>query len=123
MQICRNSFAQFCNAICGGISVMAITQGFDGSLDNMRRGWEIGLADAQIYDIHPLRGQNTGTCQNCKGIFFANSGEFINGFHGRGSLLVDMQKKFYASGGDIYPKLNNTVSKLRDHLRDQTQPR
>ena len=54
MQVLRHRLAQGRNPGRVGIAMLPVAQRLDGGLDDMRRRFEIGLADAEIDDVPPL---------------------------------------------------------------------
>ena len=73
MQVRRHRLPQGGDAGCVGISVLAVAQSLDRSLDDMRRRFEIRLADAEIDDVAPLALQFSGLRQHGKGVLFADA--------------------------------------------------
>ena len=62
--------------------MLPVAQRLDRRLDDMRRGREIGLADAQVDDVAPLRRQRIGAGQDGKGIFFPDAIKIRDRLHG-----------------------------------------
>ena len=73
VQILRHRLAQRRNPGRVGIAVLAVAQSFDGGLDDMRRRFEIGLADAEIDDVAPLALQFGRPRQHGEGVFLADA--------------------------------------------------
>ena len=73
MQVLRHRLAQRRNPRRVGIAVLAVAQSFDSRLDDMRRRFEIGLADAEIDDVAPLALQFSRPRQHRKGVFLADA--------------------------------------------------
>ena len=73
MQILRHRLAQRRNPRRVGIAVLAVAQSLDGRLDDMRRRFEIGLADAEIDDVAPLALQFSRPRQHGEGVFLADA--------------------------------------------------
>src|SRR5580700_6239484 len=53
--------------------MLAVAQSFDSGLDDMRRRFEIGLADAEIDDVTPLALQFSRSRQHGEGVFLADA--------------------------------------------------
>src|SRR5580698_8612011 len=53
--------------------MLAVAQSFDSGLDDMRRRFEIGLADAEIDDVAPLALQFSRPRQHGEGVFLADA--------------------------------------------------
>ena len=66
MHILRHRLAQRLNSGRVGIAVLAVAQRLDGGLDDMRRGFEIGLADAEIDDVAPLALNSAARARTAK---------------------------------------------------------
>ena len=73
MQVLRHRLAQRRDTRRVGIAVLAVAQSFDGRLDDMRRRFEIGLADAEIDDVAPLALQFSRPRQHGEGVFLADA--------------------------------------------------
>ena len=73
MQVLRHRLAQGRNPCRVGIAVLAVAQSFDGRLDDMRRRFEIGLADAEIDDVAPLALQFSRPRQHGEGVLLADA--------------------------------------------------
>ncbi len=73
VQIGGDRLAQRENAGRRGIAVLAVMQRLDRGLDNMRRGFEIGLADAEVDDVAALRLQGGGFRQHRERVFLADA--------------------------------------------------
>ena len=76
-QIGGDRFAQFGDALGRGIAMVAVTQGLDRRLDDMRRGFEIGLTDAEVDDVTALGGQRIGAGQHLKSGFGTQFGHTV----------------------------------------------
>ena len=75
MQVRRHRLAQGRDAGCVGIAVLAVAQRLDRRLDDMRRRFEIRLADAEIDDVAPLALQFGGLRQHGEGVLLADARE------------------------------------------------
>ena len=53
--------------------MLAVAPSFDSRLDDMRRRFEIGLADAEIDDITPLALQLSRPRQHGEGVFLTDA--------------------------------------------------
>ena len=73
MQILRHRLAQGRNPCRVGIAVLAVAQSLDGRLDDMRRRFKIGLADAEIDDVAPLALQFSRPRQHGEGVLLADA--------------------------------------------------
>jgi hypothetical protein len=73
VQILRHGLAQGRDPCRIGIAMLAVPQSLDSGLDNMRRGCEIGLADAQIDDVAALALQFRRPRQHSEGVFLADA--------------------------------------------------
>ena len=77
-----------------GIAVLAVAQRLDGRLDDMRRRFEIGLADAEIDDVAPLALQFGRSRQDGEGVLLADAlkggidGESRRALPKKGGLLA-----------------------------------
>ena len=69
VQVGRNGLAQRRQPAGRGVAVMAVAQRPDRGLDDMRGGFEIRLADAQIDHLAPLRREHPGARQHGEGRF------------------------------------------------------
>src|SRR5215470_8943005 len=68
-------------------AVMSVAQRLDRGFNDEIGRAEIGLADAEVDDVAPLRRERVGARQHGKGIFLADAIEGGNGFqHG-----IDLQ--------------------------------
>ena len=67
--------------VAGGIAVLAVAQRLDRGLDDMRRRFEIGLADAEIDDVAPLALQLGRLGEHREGVFLADARERGNDVH------------------------------------------
>ena len=74
-QIGGDRLAQRQDAVGGGVAVLAVVQRLDGGLDDMGRGFEVGLADAEVDDVAPLRLQGRGLRQHREGVLLADAFE------------------------------------------------
>ena len=64
VEVHRNRLAQGQDAVGGRIAVMPVGERLAPGLDDMRRGQEIGLADAEIDDRLALRLERLGARQH-----------------------------------------------------------
>ena len=55
------------------VAVLAVAQRLDRRFDDMGRGFEIGLADAEVDDVPPLGRQLGGARQHRKGVLVAEA--------------------------------------------------
>ena len=62
----RHRFPQRQDAVRRRVAVPAVPERLDRGLDDMRRGWEIRLADPEIDDIAAAGGECGGPGQNRK---------------------------------------------------------
>ncbi len=64
--------------------MVAVTQGFDGGLDDVRGRLEVGLTDAEIDDVPPRSRQRLGAREHLEGGLRAELGHTLRGLdHGR----------------------------------------
>ena len=86
VKIGRDRLAQGQDARRRGIAVLAVAQRLDRRLDDMGRGFEIGLADAEVDDVAPLALQLRRLGENGEGVFLADAREGGDDVqHGTGS--------------------------------------
>ncbi len=67
MQVGRDRLAQRQDAVGRGVAVMALGERAASGLDDVLRGGEIRLADAEIDDVAALALQRRGACQDLEG--------------------------------------------------------
>ena len=81
--------------------MVAVFEGLYGGLDDVGRGGEIGLAYAQVYDVHPLRREFAGAGEDGEGVFFADAVEIRGGLHG--AALRSFGGEWPEAGPDARP--------------------
>src|ERR1019366_10208294 len=77
-----DGFAQFGLALGGSIVSPALVERLFGGFDDLRRSWEIGLADLQGNHAATLRFQRTGAYQDVESRFDADTGHSFCKLHG-----------------------------------------
>ena len=86
MQVLRYRLAQGGDASRVGVAVLAVPKRLDGGLDDVRRRFEIRLADAEIDDVTPLSLQLGRPRQHGERVLLADALERgIDCDHGRGA--------------------------------------
>ena len=86
-EVLRHRLAQGGDSRRVGIAVLAVAQRLDGGLDDMGRGFEIGLADAEIDDVAPLALQFGRPRQHGEGVLLADALEGGIDGDGQGACL------------------------------------
>ena len=84
MQVLRHRLAQRRNPGRVGIAVLAVAQRLNRRLDDMRRRFEIGLADSEIDDVAPLALQFSRPRQHGEGVLLPDARK--SGIDGDGHL-------------------------------------
>ena len=73
LQVGRHRLAQRRDSVGRGVAVLAVAQRLDRRLDDVRRGFEVGLADAEVDDVATLALQRRRASENREGVFVAEA--------------------------------------------------
>ncbi len=79
MQVGRDRLPEGEDAGRGGIAMVPVAQSLDGCFDDVRRGREIGLPDAEIDDVAAAPRELGRAGEHCKGVLFADTAESRRG--------------------------------------------
>ena len=78
MQVGRDRLPEGEDAGCGGIAMVPVAQSLDGCFNDVGRGREIGLPDAEIDDVAAAPRELSRASEHCKGVLFSDTAERFN---------------------------------------------